>query len=63
MNDVKSEKYGLSPNDIENKALSSELFKTLFNIERIKRSKNISNRLNKHDQKKYRTKKKGCVRS
>ena len=63
MNDVKSEKHGLSPNDIENKALLSELFKTLFNIERIKRSKKISKRLNKHDQKKYRTKKKGSVRS
>ena len=39
MNDVKSEKYGLITNDIGKKALSSERFKTLFYIERLKRSK------------------------
>ena len=39
MNDVKSEKYGLSPNGIEKKALSNKRFKTLFNTEKIKRSK------------------------
>ena len=32
MNDVKSEKYGMSSNDIENKSLTtSDRFKTLFN--------------------------------
>ena len=58
MKDVKSKKYSLSPNDNEKKA-----FKTLFIIERIKRSKKISDRLDRYGQKKCRTKKKGCVRS
>ena len=56
MNDVKSKKYGLSPNNIERKALSIERFKTLFKIEKIKRSKKLSHRLDKYSQKKYRTK-------
>ena len=60
MNNVKSKKYGLNPNGNEKKTLSSERFKTLINIERIKRSKKISDRLDKHDQKnaKRKTKKK-----
>ena len=45
MNDVKSEKYGINPNDIEKKSLTSEQFKMLFNFERIKRSNKISDRL------------------
>ena len=61
MNDVKSKKYGLSPNDIERKALSIERFKTLFKIEKIKRSKKLSHRLDKYGQKKIQDK--GCVRS
>ena len=32
MNDAKSKKYGISPNDIEKKSLSSEKFKTFFNF-------------------------------
>ena len=32
MIDVKSEKYGISPNDIEKRSLSSEKIKTLFNF-------------------------------
>ena len=39
MNNVKSGKYDMSPNDIEKKSLSSERFKTLFNLIRIERSK------------------------
>ena len=34
---------------LKKKALSSERFKTLFNIEKIKRSKKISDRLDKYD--------------
>ena len=41
MNNVKSEKYGISPNVIKEKSLSSEKFRTLFNFKRIKRSKNV----------------------
>ena len=35
MNSVQSEKYGVSPNVIENKSLTSERFRTLFNFHRI----------------------------
>ena len=53
MNDVKNEKYGVSPNAIKNKSLTSERFKTLFNFERIKISKTISDRLDKYTKKKH----------
>ena len=58
MNNVKSEKYGISPNVIKEKSLSSEKFRTLFNFKRIERSKNVSDRLGKYDRKKYAAKKK-----
>ena len=52
MNNVKREKYGISSNVIEEKSLSSQRFRTLFNFERIKQSKNISDRIDKYDRKK-----------
>ena len=51
MDDVKNEKYGVSPNAMENKLLTSERFKTLFIFERIKISKTISDRLDKYTKK------------
>ena len=57
INNVKSKKYGISPNDVEKKSLSSERFKTLSNFKRIQRSKKISDRLDRYDQKKYAAKK------
>ena len=48
---------------LKKKALSSERFKTLLNIERIKRSKKISDRLDKYDLKNTGQRKKVCVRS
>ena len=53
MNNVKSEKYSTNPNVIEEKSLSSQRFRKLFNFERIERSKNASDRLDKYDRKKY----------
>ena len=53
MNNVKSEKYGITPNEIEQKSLSSEKFKTLFNFHRIERWKQTSDRLDRYDQRKY----------
>ena len=50
MNNVKSEKYGISPSDIEEKSLPSEKFRVLFNYKKIERSKNVSDRLDKYDQ-------------
>ena len=51
MDDVKNENYGVSPNAMENKLLTSERFKTLFIFERIKISKTISDRLDKYTKK------------
>ena len=51
MNNVKGEKYGISPNDIEKKSLSSEKFKTLFNCNRIEQSRKVADRLDRYDKK------------
>ena len=56
MNSVQSEKYGLSPDKIEKKSLSSERFRTLFNFYRIEKTKLVNDRLDKHDNKKYKAK-------
>ena len=58
MNNVKSKKCGISPNVLEKKYLSSKKFRTLFNFKRTERSKNVSDRLDKYDTKKYAAKKK-----
>ena len=58
MNNVKSQKYGISSNFIKEKSLYNEKFRALFNFKRIERSKNVSNRLDKYDRKKYAAKKK-----
>ena len=60
MIDVKSEKYGISPNDL--KSLSSEWFKTLFNFKRTERSKKIFDRLDRYDQKNMPPRKENCVK-
>ena len=51
MNSVQSEKYGLSPDEIEKKSLSSERFRTLFNFHRIEKTKLVNDRLDKYDNK------------
>ena len=48
MNNVISEKYKLTLKDIETKSLKNEQFKIAFNFERIKKTKRISNRLDKY---------------
>ena len=58
MNNVKSKKYGIRPNDVQEKSLSSEKFRVLYNFKRKERLKNVSERLDKYDQKKYDVKKK-----
>ena len=58
MNCVLNEKYGLSPNEIEKKSLSSERFRTLFNFHRIERTKTLHDRLDRYDKKKYGAKRK-----
>ena len=41
MNNMKSEKYGLSPEEIEKRSLAGEQFKAIFNMHRIEKSKNF----------------------
>ena len=53
MNNVRSKKYGMSPNVIEEKSLSSQRFRTLFNFKRIERLKNVPDRLDKYHTKIY----------
>ena len=61
MNNVVNEKYGISPNDIEKKSLSSKKFKTLFNFHRIECTKIIHDRLYRYDRKKIQGKKEKTV--
>ena len=59
MNNVPSEKYGLTPEEIEKKSISNERFRTIFNMHPIERTELIHDRLTRYDKKKYdRTKKK-----
>ena len=56
MNSVKSQKYGLTPKEIEKKKkklLSSERFRKKCNIHRVKKTKLLNDRLNRHNKKKY----------
>ena len=57
MNNVKSEKYGFSPKEIEMKLISSERFRTMFNMHRIE-IKLLQDRLDRYDNKIYSAKKK-----
>ena len=58
MNIKPSRKYGISPDTVENKALSSERFRTLFNMHRIDRTSKLSARMDRFDRRKDRRKKK-----
>ena len=53
MNNIKSEKYGLSHEEIEKKSLSGERFRTIFNMHRIEKTKLLHDRLDRYDKKKY----------
>ena len=56
MGSVQSEKYGLCSKEIEKILLSSERFRTIFNMHRIEKTKLLRDRLNRYDKKKYGTK-------
>ena len=53
MNSVQSEKYELSPEEIEKKTLSSERFRTVFDMNRINKTNLLHERLDKYEKKKY----------
>ena len=51
MNNVLSEKYGLSPENIETRSLSDEKFRMLFNFHRIEKTRQVHERLSRYDKK------------
>ena len=53
MNNVRNEKYGLTPEEIEKRSISNKRFRTIFHIHWIERTKLVHNRLNRYDKKKY----------
>ena len=55
---LKSKKYGLSQEETERRALFSERFKTIFNINRLEKTQRLCRRLDDYDAKKYSVKKK-----
>ena len=57
MNLMKSSKYGLSPEEIEQRSLSNERFMTIFNMHRIEKTHKLHRRLDDYDVKKYSNKK------
>ena len=49
MNNAISEKYGLSPEEIETRSLSDVKFKTLFNFHSIEKTRQVHERLNRYN--------------
>ena len=58
MNLKRTSKYGLSSEEIERRSLSSDHFKTVFNIHRIEKTQGLHDRLDDYDSKKYSAKRK-----
>ena len=53
MKSVKYVKYGLSPKEIERRSLASKRFKTIFNMHRINKTKNLHDSLDRYGVKQY----------
>ena len=49
MNIQPSQKYGLPPEEIEKKALTSEHFTTVFNMKRLEKTEKVHHRLDNYD--------------
>ena len=62
MNIQPSRKYGLSPDEIERKALNSERFRAVFNMHRIQKTQKLNERQDRYDKKKYSSKRKKTKR-
>ena len=56
-NKTRNKKYGLIPEDIEQKSLSNERFRIVFNMHCIEKTKLTLERLKRYDDKKYNRKK------
>ena len=53
MNGVFNGKFEISPNDVEKKSLSSGKFRTFFNFHWIEKKKQVNDRLDRYQRKKY----------
>ena len=53
-----NKKYGISPEEIEKKALQSEQFRTVYNIHRLEKTDKLNERQDKYDKEKYKRKRK-----
>ena len=62
MNIQPSKKYGISPDEVESRALKSEKFRALYNVHRIEKTGKLNFRMDRYDQKKYSKKKKKTTR-
>ena len=51
MNNMKSEKYGLSTEEIEKQSLAGEQYKTIFNVHRIEKTKKLHDKLDRYHRK------------
>ena len=58
MSNMKREKHGLSPEEIERRSLAGEQFKTIFNMNRIEKTKKLHDSLDRNDKKCYAAKRK-----
>lgn len=58
MNIQTSKKYGLSPDEIEKKALASERFRTVFNMKRLEKTKKVHRWQDEFGKRKYSRKRK-----
>ena len=58
MKAIKSQKYGISPDEVEEKSLSSQRFRVLFNFERIEQSQTVSDKLDRCEKKSMQQKRK-----
>ena len=58
MNIQKSKKYGFSPEEVEQKALQSERFRTVYNMHRLEKTHKLNQRQDRYDKKKYDRKRK-----
>ena len=53
-----SKKYGFSPEEVEDRALKSEKFRTVYNMHRLEKTNKLNQRLDRDDKKKFSRKKK-----
>ena len=58
MNIQPSKKYGFSPEEVERRALESERFRIVYNMQRLEKTDQLNQRQDRHDKKKYLRKRK-----